>query len=442
MTYKVIGELGKGGFGVVKLVEDEKGNRFALKELKPPQGIGISEAELKARFRREVRYQSAIDHPNIVKIVAFDLDANPPWFVMELAEGTLAQDLDADRSLGGDPRKALFDVLAGLEAMHLAGYKHRDLKPLNILRIRNSDGSIRYAISDFGLMSLEDGKTSTLTTSLAAGGTLPYRAPECAIDFKRATTQADIYSFGAMLHDIFGGGARRIPHSELNFPGPIGPVVEKCTKRNIRRRYQLVAELREALFAVLDPSVITFSSREEEEIVNLLQSKENLNDGEWDRVFDCFDDNAANGRPNNSIFRALTIAHLQNLAQTAPELFASLGSDFARFIESQNFDFDYCDVLANKAQVFYELGELDIKAQVVLAMLVLGVSHNRWYVEGKFLDFAGHSIPEELASRIVSEAEAAGVDLVRQIERLEGSITRDRTELHPVLQKYLASKSS
>jgi eukaryotic-like serine/threonine-protein kinase len=85
-------------------------------------------------------------------------------------------------------------------------------------------------------MSPEAGLTSTLTTSNMGGGTPLYRAPECAINFKRATIQSDIYSVGAILHDIFAGGAARIPHVELNVPGELSSIVQRCTKQNVRRR--------------------------------------------------------------------------------------------------------------------------------------------------------------------------------------------------------------
>ena len=237
MAYRRIREIGRGGFGIVELAEESgTGKLVAIKTLNAAAQPGLDPKELRARFEREVRYQSQIDHPNVVKILAHDLASDPPWFAMELAETSLADELRADRTLGGDPSKPLFDLLDGLQALHERGFKHRDLKPQNVLKIVDS-GSVRYAVSDFGLMAPEAGATSTLTGSNLGGGTTLYRAPECAIDFKRATTLSDIYSVGAILHDIFSGGAARLPHVELSVAGSVGPIVEKCTKTNPRRRY-------------------------------------------------------------------------------------------------------------------------------------------------------------------------------------------------------------
>src|SRR5688572_20426850 len=142
--YKIIREIGRGGFGVVEEVESSKtGKRLACKTLQYPNGA--SKADMKARFEREVKYQRTISHPNVVPITAVNLDDDPPWFVMPLAEGSLLGDLRADRTLGGEPRKALFDMLAGLEEIHRVGYKHRDLSPGNVLRFKDDDGNPYYA---------------------------------------------------------------------------------------------------------------------------------------------------------------------------------------------------------------------------------------------------------------------------------------------------------
>jgi serine/threonine protein kinase len=229
MTYKVLGELGRGGFGVVELVQNEEGERFARKTLQIPHHL--DKKQVTARFEREVKYQSALHHENVVEIIDFELAAAPPWFVMRLAKCSLLHELTQDRTLGGDPKTALFDILAGLEEIHRRGYLHRDLKPGNVLKFDGAMGGVHYALSDFGLMAIGEDASSTLTISGMGGGTPAYQAPECAINFKRATIRSDIYSFGAILHDIFATNSQRLPHDELTVPGDVGPIVEKCTKR-------------------------------------------------------------------------------------------------------------------------------------------------------------------------------------------------------------------
>ncbi len=94
---------------------------------------------------------------------------------MPLADCTLEDELEADNTLGGDPRKALFDILAGLETLHSEGFVHRDLKPSNVLKFVSGSGDY-YALSDFGLISGANSDSSTLTGSNAGDGTENYAA--------------------------------------------------------------------------------------------------------------------------------------------------------------------------------------------------------------------------------------------------------------------------
>jgi serine/threonine protein kinase len=86
MAYHHIKEIGRGSFGKVDLVEDEEGGRWAKKTFIPQTLPGITSDELQERFEREVRYQREIEHDNVVAIEDFDLDDDPPWFIMQLAD--------------------------------------------------------------------------------------------------------------------------------------------------------------------------------------------------------------------------------------------------------------------------------------------------------------------------------------------------------------------
>ncbi|MDF2603494.1 serine/threonine-protein kinase [Sphingomonas sp.] len=432
MAYDAIEILGRGGFGVVERVVDGAGQVFARKTLEVPAHIDV--AAMKPRFEREVRYQRAITHPNVVHIFDHDLNANPPWFIMPMAECSLLDEMSVDRTLGGAPLKALFDILAGLEEIHTRGYCHRDLKPGNVLRFRDGTGQPFYALSDFGLMAVGEEASSTLTPSGMGGGTPAYQAPECAINFKRATARSDIYSFGALLHDIFAVNPKRLPHEELTGPGAIGPVIEKCTKRNAHRRYKDVAQLREALFEALNGFTFAFESGEEEKAVLLLADEAVLPSPEnWDDIFDLLDANSSTSQPTYTVFRTLRLEHIQQLSEEDPDLLAALGKMFADHCRTMSFNFDYCDVLATKAQLFYDLGEVGLQADIAVAMLRLGLSHNRWFVERKFVQMVG-PISSQLAERILVEMSVLGIDFPYEFGRMQRSISVSKDVLHPVLQ--------
>ena len=268
------------------------------------------------------------------------------------------------------------------------------------------------------------------------GGTVLYRAPECANNFRRATAQADIYSFGAILHDIFHGGTR-IPHSKLSMPGELGRIIEKCTEPNARRRYRLVARLREDLFNVLQSEEFEFGTQEERELIELISNEDQLDDDQWDRVFNVIDENDDRGESNDNIMRTISGDQIEALYELAPDMFHGLGELYAKFATSRSFQFEYCDIISDKAEIFYNYGDLQLKAKITLAMLELGTSHNRWRVEHQFMKMAGPDVDDALADRIKVEIQVQGVDFLRHMEHVEESIGASRDELHPKLHKYL-----
>lgn len=433
MPYILVKERGKGGFGVVDEVRDDNGHLYARKTLAVP--VHLDPAQVKPRFEREVKYQSAIKHDHVVSIYECNLEENPPWFIMPLAECSLFDEMMIDRTLGGSPRTALFRILAGLEEVHRLGFCHRDLKPHNVLKFRSLDQSEVYALSDFGLMAVGEDASSTLTPSGIGGGTAAYQAPECALNFKRATSRSDIYSFGAMLHDIFATNPKRLPHEELSGPGAVGPVIEKCTKRYAHRRYKNVEQVREALFDALDNYQFVFQSNEEQRAVEFLKSESSLpNVEQWDEIFDFLDSTPEAGQPARNVFASLKREHIEQLSEDDPDLMSALGKMFADHCRKRSFNFDYCDVLAAKAQLFYDLGETGLKADIAVGMLILGVEHNRWFVEGKFLHMAGPQITEELAQRIVVELSVLGIDFAYQFSRMKSSVSASTEALHPALR--------
>jgi serine/threonine protein kinase len=348
---------------------------------------------------------------------------------MELASGTLQEDLINDRSLGGNPGKALFDILSGLEAIHDMGIVHRDLKPVNVLRFGQGKDA-RYAISDFGLITAAASDTTTITRTGHGGGTQLYAAPELITNFKYATSTADIYSFGAILHDIFGGG-NRTPYVDLTVPGPCREIVEKCTKKNPSRRYQSIAELRSDLFEALNSPDINFGSTEEADMVGLLNSKDELSDDEWDRFFELLEYADIRSTATYNLFRSIRIQHIDTLAATSHDLLNALGMQFSEYVREIAHNFDYCDVLADKMEKLFSIGSIALKAHVLLSLLVMGTSHNRWFVERKFFGLAGDALDDKVAQRFMVDVEADGLDLEPLLSHLEWSISVNRNLLHP-----------
>ena len=156
---KVLGPINRGGFGRVERVRLEDGSLGARKVFDPAVP-GDDIEKLRKRFEREVRIQSAIVFPAVMPIIGADLDASPPWYLMPLAEQSLAEVLTGVRQRGDSvPTVAFADILNGLEQLHSLGYVHRDLKPENVLFHEGA-----WRLTDFGLVLPLSSSTTQLTT--------------------------------------------------------------------------------------------------------------------------------------------------------------------------------------------------------------------------------------------------------------------------------------
>jgi tetratricopeptide (TPR) repeat protein len=257
--YEILGELGRGGMGVVyKARQTSLGRLVALKMILA--GVHASPAQL-ARFRTEAEAVARLQHPNIVHIYEIEEQEGRPCLSLEFVEGqSLAQKLSASPQ---PPRQAakLVEVLA--RTMHYAhehGIVHRDLKPSNILL--TADGSPK--VTDFGLAKILDSADGRTPTE-AFLGSPNYMAPEQALgQSKESGPAADVYALGAILYEMLTGrppfqGSTMLETLELvRWQDPVPPrrlqprvprdleiICLKCLDKEGRRRYATAAALAE-----------------------------------------------------------------------------------------------------------------------------------------------------------------------------------------------------
>lgn len=215
-SFTLVRELGRGGMGVVWEVEHvHLRRRFAMKILRERlQG----DARAAARFEREARVASAIDHPGAVDIVSFGYEGGRAYLVMELVDGPplRARLGGASAATGGgsdqagsddtplsleaalDVARQLAEVLA---AAHRLGVVHRDLKPENVLL----DRDLRPRLVDFGLAFLSGREgDSRLTAEGVVAGTPAYTSPEQARGAE-VGPPTDVYALGCLLFEMVAG---------------------------------------------------------------------------------------------------------------------------------------------------------------------------------------------------------------------------------------------
>jgi len=207
---KLFSSIGKGGQAEVWRGVSENGDPIAVKILHQDGQVEAAEHRM-ARFKREIASQQSLDHPNIVKILSFDLDAEPPYYTMPLALGSLEQrvrELDKARRSGADTPEPedlsevlLVPIVNALAFAHERGVIHRDLTPSNVLIF---EGDIP-GISDFGLSKDLSTTDASLTKTGIGMGTDAYMAPEQRLNGKLADARSDVFSMGWIIYNVLVG---------------------------------------------------------------------------------------------------------------------------------------------------------------------------------------------------------------------------------------------
>jgi serine/threonine protein kinase len=425
---KILKIIEQGGFGRVESVQRKDGTIVARKVFCPQMQLDDSaRTKLLKRFKREIKVQAQLPTNFALPILESNLEEDEPWFLMPLADMDLSKKIEHSKSDGTIPKEALADVLNALEELHKLGYVHRDLKPKNVLFHEGI-----WKLSDFGLILPPGGKTTVLTQK-TNWGTKDYAAPEQAIDFHSVTSAADIYSFGCILHDIFGEGDR-LPFAEHSGPPPIGWIIERCTKKDPNKRFKDVKSLRDALFSTLsDTPSVTLS-------FEVQQWGERLkNTSDWDTNtlagFAKYLESQASDSQAHFLMSSLNDDHFQIFSGLDEQSWKRIAVSYCEWISTGGFNYDFCDVLIGRLEKIIELGDISIKAEAILAGAQLAESHNRWYVMGKILNICGPQMADDLAKRVAIDMRAFGAE--SNFVRCADGIGRTINDYHPVIAQVL-----
>jgi serine/threonine protein kinase len=206
--YKLLQEIGRGGFGTVWMAEQETPirRRVALKIIK----AGMDTKEVIARFEAERQALALMDHPNIARVFdAGATEAGRPFFVMELVRGVAITRYCDENRLPVEARLRLFMMVCqAVQHAHQKGVIHRDLKPSNIL-VTLHDGVAVPKVIDFGIAKATTSQLTekTLFTQFHAFiGTPAYTSPEqMEMSGLDIDTRSDIYSLGVLLYELLAG---------------------------------------------------------------------------------------------------------------------------------------------------------------------------------------------------------------------------------------------
>lgn len=258
--FRIVKRLGAGGMGEVYLAEDARlGRQVALKVLAPAL---VADSQSRARFLREARLASALDHPNICTIYEAD-EADGRYFIsMQYVEGEALKQIIGGRPLSLENLLSIgLQVADALRAAHAQGIIHRDIKPNNIIITPRGQAKVL----DFGLAKLLEptgiNAPDEVTHTGAVMGSPSYMSPEQARG-ERVDHRSDIFSFGVVLYEMATGqtpfkrksqaetmnaiiNEPHTPVSEMNkdVPPGLSAVIDRALAKDPGERYQSMEEM-------------------------------------------------------------------------------------------------------------------------------------------------------------------------------------------------------
>lgn len=374
-TYQFGNLIGSGGFGeVFEAIRVEDSWKCAAKRLKKDVA-----QECRTRFLREVRMQAPLRHPNIVRIIGYNLNDEQPWYIMPRALMNLRDYLQGGFVEG---RSSLFRQIAeGLQYAHHNNVIHRDLKPENVLLFME-DEALRVRLGDFGIGRFASRDTPPITESYSRMGTREYMAPEQYRNPKDVDRRADIFSLGKIFYEILTG---RIPYPELDYtdvPPKYRYIIQKSCQNNPENRYQNVSEVMEDLDIVvtrLDKPLTRVSESIREEIQSILVDLDFGRD-RVEHIVKLLLENTDDNEVLTGILPVLPDQILKVILEHFDEAMVPVIHAYDDAV-SGTLPFSYCDTVADFYEKVFRWSEsLDLKQIVLERLPILGFSHNRWHV--------------------------------------------------------------
>jgi len=267
--YRVLERLGEGGHGFVYRGVDLANNGVVAVKVMHNQDMTGADLE---RFEREAELARRLRHPNIAQLLGFGLESDTPYLVFELVEGRPLSDLL--KRVGALPgervARIVLQVLRGLAEAHAVGIVHRDIKPANIMVVDRRALGEEVKLVDFGVAKSLRTNTRVITQAGEVPGTPSYMSPE-HVESRPVAPSTDLFSLGLVMAEaltgkkVYGGSAidvllELVSPDPVPLPpeirsSPLGPVIERATRKRMEERYQSAPQMLRDVELVLGGAV-------------------------------------------------------------------------------------------------------------------------------------------------------------------------------------------
>ncbi|WP_339218928.1 serine/threonine-protein kinase [Paenibacillus sp. FSL H8-0332] len=412
--YEVLSIIGAGGMGaVLKVLDNQNNEEVALKYCK------TSDEDSLKRFKREVRIMSDIDHYHVVSVENSNLEYDPPYFTMPIAEKSIFEEIP---QLIHNHERALdfFEQICnGVQAIHLSMCTHRDINPKNALILENE----LVVVSDLGLAKFIYRDSTVLTHKSTILGTDYYAAPEQSQNSgsQNADVRTDIFQLGKTLYHMLTGDLPSLIDPN-KLPAGLSYIIQKSTKNNPADRYQSVGHLIDAI-NVYRLSLTPYQNPIDtmDSLVEIANEKLKANTYDQDNVTKMMEI-VYSVNEDDDLFIKLFDKIPERLLMILAEV--NFIGDFLQLIELYSdkikrtiseYGYSYAETVARKMHiVLNHTSSPEIKRHVYLSVLCAAVKLNRYAAMEVFDDFIKNiKLPEEAI--VMSEVLSENMELYKSI---------------------------
>ncbi|WP_084143014.1 serine/threonine-protein kinase [Amycolatopsis taiwanensis] len=407
--YRFVEHLTTEGQGELWRVQETESQKLFIAKKLLLTGNSTVDAEYISRFEREVRTQSRLIHSGIMPVIGFNFTVRPPWYVMPVAQYSLDRRV---REIGKFEEsvavEVMLSVMDAIEYAHSEGILHRDLKPANVLFLQSDPFSLgQWVVADFGLCLDKYSQSTTITRTRTGLGSIAYTAPEQFKDAHRIGETADVFALGKIFYFCLTGDDP-FPNLDLmTIPERFRYIIDKATDNDRSRRFYSVSSMKAELNSLVsgvdaDPfRNVKFSC--EQYILNI---KSGVHSDDASKLYA---DLLANSSDEHLLLELMSLFN-SRVFQAVKERNASDSVDKLVYlfddVTEGNFPFSFCDVIADFFVAAYpHLRDLKAKSTCVRKLLVLGNSHNRFYVRDALM---------RLLSELTGADVAAAVDVMAE----------------------------